>query len=163
MPVAERQLPELEALGHRLTVVFPARGPFVWALSDLTGEQLEVEIADRLASPGFARYLALLRLQEAILRVATRLIAGTDAGIERALAVQTTAEAARLGTWLAIGGGANSAIAGEGATATELLARAIDDATFLAALCRRDQRDRIAARLDPLARALGQVAASRGS
>jgi hypothetical protein len=148
MPVAEREIAELAVGGRQAMVMFPTRGLFVGAMSALTGSQLEVELSERLTAPGYADYLTALRLQQATLRAAVRLVAGADAELERLLTDQTRDEAAALGRWLE---------PRNGEVSTEIAA-AVADAQLLATLCRRSGREGPAARLEALARALGYVA-----
>ncbi len=77
IPFSERQAGELGALGE-VRVLFPTSGQFLSAMSNLTPAQLEVELADRLDAPQFGPYVAALRVQQATLRTAVYLLAGTD-------------------------------------------------------------------------------------
>ena len=153
MPLPERNLADLEALGHRGVVIFPAPGQLAGAMVGLTPAQLEVELSERLLSPGFAPYLQALRLQQATLRAGARLIAGADAALDEVLTAQLREEAAQLGGWLAVG-----TTPPPPTRAAENLADAIDAARFLAALSHRRARAGIAGRLEALGRALSHVA-----
>lgn len=152
MPVPERLVAEMGAAGHRATVVFPAARQLVGMMSSLTPEQLQVTVSERLASPGFATYLQALRLQQATLRTAVRLITGTDREFSNLLIRQTSEEANALGAW-------SGRSAARTASPADDLAQTIATATFLVELSRRRGRDAIANRLEGLRRALSHVAA----
>ena len=124
----------------------------------MTPAQLEVEVSERLDSPGFVPYLRGLRLQQATLRTTVRLIAGHDAEIEELLAAHLPEEISKLGTWLAIGAPAHPPGA-----AVAALRSVIDVATFLVAFCSRRGVLSEAGGLDALNRALSHIAGeSRG-
>jgi hypothetical protein len=154
MPVPERQIGDLQARGYSATVIFPAAGPFLGALADLTRAQLEVELAERAAAPGFAGHVAALRLEQATLRAAVHLIVGADPRCGRVLMEQTREEAERLGEWSSSG----AASGGDPAALARELSGTLGDARLLAALCRSARADDVALRLDALTRSLTHVA-----
>ncbi len=156
LPLPERMAAGLE--GHTSTILFPAPGPFVSALGALTPAQLEVELAERMVAPGFAAYLNARRLQQAALRAAVHLIAGSDRELAGALAEQTREEASRIGNWLAQGASETK----PGAPPGDLQAT-VGTATLLAALCRRWGRPSIADKIEALAQALSPVAEEAGN
>lgn len=156
MPIPEREVADLEARGHRAAVVFPTRGQFMGACVAMTPAQLEVEIDERLSSPGFAPFLTALRLQQATLRSGAALIAGADSELSALLSTQCTEEAVGLGTWSARGP----------AHAPDLAPRelraAIDLAAFLVAFCRRRAALSETGNVEALGRALSHVADAGG-
>lgn len=159
LPMPERMASDVRAFGHSVTVLFPASGPFIGALTALTPAQFEVELAERMTSPGFAPYLNARRAQQATLRVAAYLITGADAEIGRVLAEHAQEEASRLGTWLA-----RDAAQAPGLDAMPAkLVAVVEAATLLVTLCRRQGRLAIASKVEALARALTHVVQDVGS
>ena len=152
LPLSRRQTPELIAQNQQFLVLFPSPGSFVSARIELDPGQLEIELAERTESPGFADYLDARRVGQAILRTAVYLLTGTDAELNAVLAAQTRQEAELLGTWLR----SSAAVPGQARVA---LVTAIGHATLLAALCRRRQDEDTAGTLDALARAVSHVIA----
>lgn len=156
MPVPERLVADMVAAGHRATVVFPAARQLAGMMSSLTPEQLEVTVSEQLGAPGFAVYLQALRLQQATLRTAVRLITGTDRQFSNLLTRQSSEEAFALGVWA---GGSPAPMDSPAAD----LAQTIATATFLVELTRRRGSGATANRLEGLRRALSHVAAGMES
>jgi hypothetical protein len=107
-------------------------------------------------SPEFWPYLTALRLEQAALRTAARLIGGADAEVVTLLVPQLQEEAARLGRWLAVGAPA------AGGTPREALTETIETAAFLVAYCRQRGTLERTGGLAALGRALSHVADAWG-
>jgi len=153
VPFSERRAGELAARGG-VRVLFPTSAQFLSALSNLTPAQLEVEVTDRLQAPGFAAYLAALRVQQATLRAAVYLLGATDQELATVLAGQLHEEASALGAWLASGDHPPP----PGVTAVGRLEAALATARTLLALCRlRGQMDQTVS-LEALAQAVSAIA-----
>jgi hypothetical protein len=156
-PFSERRAGELRAMGE-VRVLFPTSAQLLWALSNLTPAQLDVELADRLSAPQFGPYLADLRVQQATLRAAVYLITGTDQELATVLAEQLREEAASLGRWLARADRAPP----PGVKARGRLEEALTTARFLVGLCRaRDQLERTGP-LEPLTQAMSAILRAPG-
>jgi hypothetical protein len=158
LPFSERRASELGAPGE-VRVLFPTSAQLLSALSNLTPAQLDVELTDRLSAPRFGPYVAVLRIQQATLRAAVYLIAGTDQELATALAAHLREEAGSLGPWLARADRApSSEVTARGRLEDALLtARALGD------LCRlRGQLDRTGS-LEPLTQAISAIARVPGS
>ncbi|HXJ23025.1 MAG TPA: hypothetical protein VMT03_22590 [Polyangia bacterium] len=158
VPFSERRVEQLGGAGE-VRVLFPTSSQFLSALSNLTPAQRNVEFAGRLDAPQFGPYLASLRVQQAILRAAVYLIAGTEQQLAQVLAAQLREEAGSLGPWLARADGA----APPGATARGALEQALTTARFLLALCGLRGQLTGAGPLEPLAQAVAAIARSSGS
>jgi hypothetical protein len=151
LPVPERELATL-ATEHRLSVVYPAQGPFVAALSELSPAQLEVELGERSMAPDFSDYLDARRLQQATLRAAAYLLASSDEGIAAALAEQSAEEARKLGGWLARG-----APPSPPAAVRAELGEVVRTSALLVALCRKQGANAAAAKVEAFGRALSHI------
>lgn len=158
IPLRERSVGDIAAQGHQARVVFPTRGQYLGASAGLTPAQLEVEIDERLTSPGFATYLGALRMKQATLRAAAHVIAGADSDLAELLSAHSAEEASKLGWWLPAGGRAATE-----ASAGSKLRRAAGVADFLVAFCRRRGTLKEAGNIEALARALSHVAGRSGS
>ncbi len=154
LPLPERVAADVKVLGHRLTVVFPAAGPFLGALQECTGPQLDVELHERLSAPGLAAHLDQQRLEQAVLRSAALLVAGADAELGPILRAQTELEASALPGWLTHAQGTFSSLS----DLPQELAAIVDTATLLAGLCRLKDKPAIAGKVEALGRALSHVA-----
>jgi hypothetical protein len=152
LPLPERAATELAEGNQELLALFPAPGPFMSALAELTPAQLEIEFADRMRAPGFAAYLDSRRIGQALLRTAACLMVGPASDLDTALTAQTQEESIRLSGWL-------RPPAASAGTLETALAAAIALAALLATLCRRRRRDDVARKLGALAHALSQVIA----
>jgi hypothetical protein len=154
LPMPERLAADVKVLGHRLTVVFPATGPFLGALQECTGPQLDVELAERMTEPGLGTYLNQQRLQQAVLRSAAFLVAGTDPELGALLRQQTELEASLLGSWLTRDPNAFLPLS----DLPDELSAIVDSATLLVGLCRLRNKPAIADKVEALARAVSHVA-----
>jgi multidrug efflux pump subunit AcrA (membrane-fusion protein) len=154
LPVPERLAGEVEARGHRMTLLFPATGLFLATVQASTPAQLEVALSEHVADSQIAPYLDDRRMQQAVLRVAVQLIAGADAQLGPMLQSQSEAEAAHLGGWLSTAPASRLSMADAAAE----LRGIVGNAELLATLCKRASRAKVADKVLALGRALGHVA-----
>ena len=154
LPWPERLAGDVKARGHQMKVIFPATGPFLGALEECTKAQLDIELADRLAAPGYPAYLNQRRLEQVVLRTAAQLIVGADPELGPLLSAQARQEVACLPAWLARDVAGSLAVTDVNAELRAIVATA----TLLARLCRLHNRPGVADRVEALARALSHVA-----
>jgi len=154
LPIPERLAIDVKVRGRRMKVIFPALAPFLGALEECTHAQLEIELSERLAAPGYGTYLNQRRLEQAVRRFATHLVVGADAEIGPMLFAQAQTEAACLPGWLARDAGSTLAMADLPAEIDAIVATA----SLLAALCRAKDHASTADKVEALGRALAHVA-----
>jgi hypothetical protein len=154
LPIPERLAIDVKVRGCQMRVIFPALGPFLGTLQECTEAQLEIELSERLAAPGYADYVNQRRLEQAVRRFAAHLIAGADSEIGPVLFAQAQTEASSLPAWLAHDVGGTLLMADVSAEIHAL----VGTATLLAMLCRRKGHGTVADKIEALARALSHVA-----
>jgi hypothetical protein len=154
MPLPERKIAALAARGVRAEVVFPTRAQLMGAAAAMTPAELENEVRQARGAPDFVAYLRALRIEQAVLRTAVRLLAADDDALVALLAAQLAEEADALGRWLAVG---------SPPPAPDEAARDLEDtlgvARFLVAMCRQRGTLSQTGNVEALARALSHVAA----